>query len=292
MLQDSFAFRYVCKAFPIYKGMYWLDGTIDLSESWRTRIIITTDHPNALAGNLVCLFFFFFAYFKNKSFKIGIARVVLFLLAVSSVLCGSRTLVFLLIVISAIFYFFRLSNRTKVIVAIVVSLALFGGVQVYSKFMETFNQEGQGSSIELRLVQLAVSYTYFINSPIYGNGLHFIQKDILGSDAGPVKGDEDAKYFESLLFYLLINFGLVGLASYGVLILTLLIYFLRRKKKFIAASQGFLVTLALFAIMFLNGNSGNYFSHGLMLVGLCLGNCALDENSDSESAEKESVTSV
>lgn len=287
MLQDSVAFRYVCKAFPIYKGVYWLDGVIDLSESWRSRIIIVSDHPNALAGILISVFFFFFAFVDKNAPKIKNLHLILVMLGATSFLCGSRTLIFLIIAIVALYFFLRLGKLAKVVSATTLTLSLFLSAQAYDKFMETFNQEGQGSSIELRFVQLAVSYTYFMNSPIYGNGLHFIQRDILGTDSGPVKGDSEAKYFESLLFYLLINFGLVGLLSYMVLILTLLIYFMRRRKANIAASQGFLVTIALFAIMFLNGNSGNYFNCGLLLIGLCLGNCKAIELEESLNKEKQ-----
>ena len=292
MLHDSYAFRYICKAFPIYKGVYWLESAIDLSESWRTRIIVTTDHPNALAGLLVTLFFFFFAYIDKSAAKVKRLYIVLSLLGVCSILCGSRTLVFLLVAVTGLYFFMKLKKITKVIVVFAAAISLFLGVQAYSKFMETFNQEGQGSSIELRFVQLAVSYAYFMNSPIYGNGLHYIQKDILETDSGGGRGDEDAKFFESLLFYLLINFGMVGLASYMVLIFALLIYFLKRRRKFIEANQGFLVTVALFAILFLNGNSGNYFNCGLMIVGLCLGNCMLAENEDSSEEEKKDVNNA
>lgn len=105
--------------------------------------------------------------------------------------------------------------------------------QVLSIFSphDTRNALKSGSSLEMRTRQLEGSYEYFTQSPVVGNGYNFIGKE-LGSRRQFETGNLNKKMwgYESVIFRLLIERGIVGILAYVFLYGGLFIYMFRNLK--------------------------------------------------------------
>lgn len=271
-LQANYPFKYICSAFPIYNGVYNLSGMVNVSDSWRTRICITTDHPNALSPILITTFFLFLPKLKDPDFKKTQMVSILIIIAFTTFLCGSRTGMLTLVVLLGLWVLRKTPFIVQffVIVSLITSL-MFGA---YYYIIDQFEQEGQGSSLSMRQAQLLISLNYFMENPVAGNGLYFINKKILERNSSDrLVGDKDAKFFESYIFHQLINFGLTGILSYSIFILAVLSYFFRRRHQNETAIQGLFISLGLFIFLILNGQVGSAHHYGLALIGLFIGNC-------------------
>lgn len=75
-------------------------------------------------------------------------------------------------------------------------------------FFPDIGENMYGSTLEMRMLQFYASLKYFLQSPFFGNGLEFSRFLILN------KIESDIYNTESLIFILMINFGLVGIFAY------------------------------------------------------------------------------
>ena len=101
-----------------------------------------------------------------------------------------------------------------------------------------------GSTLAMRLVQLKLSIAYFLDSPILGNGLGFTRA-IISNNL-----QEELHNTESIIFTLLIEFGLVGTLSYFYFFFSQ--YLVVKKKLYYSVAKslviGFIVSYVLFAL--------------------------------------------
>jgi|SRR5574344_1827582 hypothetical protein len=283
-LGDNFIFRKICSAFPYYDGYYDLSGTITASRSYRSRIFISTIHPTALGAMLSCTFLFFVCVYKNLSWrkdkKLFIGLILFFLI----VLSGSRTALACSLFGLFLFLFQQIKVSSKILVLAFIGL----GLSVFSQtILDKFSVEGQGSSISLRQEQLLFSWVQFSKSPILGNGIKYTSKNIMERDTYNDRvTNTEIGGLESVVFYQLIDYGLVGLFLYCLLYLICFIYFFRRRS-FHFAQAGLIITICFFIFACLSGEMGGNNTFAYMLIGYCMGATYVHEKNELENSDKD-----
>lgn len=279
---DNFIFRIICKAFPIYDGYLSLDSIISLSRTYRTRIFISTVHPSTLGAVMCCMSLAYISQIKNidkSNFKKGILLVLMLSVLFLS---GSRTGLICFLFGSIILFFNRIAFTLKII-AFVSCVFIF--VYQINTFIEKFEQEGQGSSISMRQEQLIFSYMYFLKSPIYGNGVRYTSKNIMERDSYNDRVvDSSIGGLESVVFYQVIDYGLMGFSSYIILFLFIIRYFFKnRKKKY--ATTGLAITSSFLLFAIFSGEIGGNNVVAYLLIGYCMGISSLPKEENDEVKE-------
>ncbi|HVW15541.1 MAG TPA: O-antigen ligase family protein [Mucilaginibacter sp.] len=163
---------------------------------------------------------------------------LLILLLVNLVLVNSRTpLLALAFGFLVLFLWeFNLANKLRVGVLVIVlfsSLVFIPkGRQIvsaaFSALTSTEQSYEEGSSLDMRIGQLQASYDLFKKKPVTGNGLYYI-KETLGfsRDWNQSKSDKDLYGFESYVYELLIEQGLLGIIGNIFLFASLFIFFIK-----------------------------------------------------------------
>ncbi len=177
--------------------------------------------PHAIGFGVVCacLFFFFLIYSKTKK-RIGLFNFSLLAMTlVGVIISGSRTpllglgIMILPILINDSFLTLR---NVFVFLILIVSIYIFSGLYAYDMVMTLFDDSNNmvgGSSFEMRKTQFDYSIYYWLQKPVWGWGasaqvLEFGDKsEILGG--------------ESVWFTLMMKRGIVGMASYIFLYLSI-----------------------------------------------------------------------
>ncbi len=148
--------------------------------------------------------------------------------------------------------------------------------------LDTFSSKGsklEGSSVEMRNRQLDAALFIFSRNPITGNGIDYIVQNLgFASEAENRVSDNDFAGFESYLYKMLIEQGLIGIISQTLFILSIVIYLVSHairskstiRKQFAILNLAMLCCFLLF--IFGTGDLGTfkiYFSIlGINLKGL------------------------
>ena len=275
LLNANYPYKIVNSAFPMYEGLYDIQGNVGLGQSWRTRTCFTTKHPTAFGTLLTTLFLFYIPYDKNGIISKPKVLLVLTLLGINVVACGSRTALFCTAVGAALFIVDRFSLFAKIIVAIIIA---FSFSSIVAFMLENFQQSGRGrgSSLDFRTQQLLFSVMAIENSPIFGNGNKFTANYILEeNDNGAKRAQDDSGHdmggLESVVFTLLIDRGAIGLGTYYLLLLWMFIILFRRHKQYPEICQGFVMITAGTIFLTLSGTIGNSSSFLFLFTGFQLG---------------------
>lgn len=163
---------------------------------------------------------------------------VLFLLLINLFMVNSRTPFFAFLAGLAIYFIFGLELGKKIQILLVslffTSLAV-SSIPKVNEFVtdsfDTFSDKGsklEGSSVEQRNYQLGASLLIFNRSPITGNGFSYIEESLgFKSKADENASDSSFAGFESYLYKLLIEQGIVGMFVQLVFSIMLLVYTIR-----------------------------------------------------------------
>ena len=208
----------------------------------RTRVSSFFYHPMLFGLYLSIMgLFLSLEMLEKKTVFRGLPRFLiagLFVLVVLNLLLvNSRTaqLSFLLGLFLFLTGYFILQKKPGKIFLVAITFIAVIQIPVMSKTGERLidivysgGESVQGSSLEMRRIQLIESYMIFLKSPITGSGLQYINENL---------GWEDRKYgrintgglggFESFLFELLIEQGIVGLIGHVVLFALLAVFHLK-----------------------------------------------------------------
>ncbi len=265
---DNVFFRIICNAFPVYDGYLDLNNVLSMSRSYRTRIFITTQHPTVLGSMACCFILFLTTQIKNLEWTNNRKIVAFSSLGLILILSGSRSGLVCCLFCLLLMGVLKLPVALKIIT---IGALCFAVVFSVNKFVENFSEEGQGSSISMRQEQMLYSYLHFIKSPIVGNGVRYTSKNVMQRDSYNDRVvDTSIGGLESVVFYQLIDYGLLGLFSYFLLFVCGLFYFFR-KRKFEFASTGFFVMLSFLIFAILSGEIGGNNVLAYLLIGFCLG---------------------
>lgn len=161
--------------------------------------------------------------------------VLVVLLIINLFLANSRTPIFILFAGASIYilFSFDLIKKIKILIILVIisGFAISYVPYVSNLFIESTNvissdsdQYENGSSVSMRETQLAASLLLFSKNPIFGNGIDFITEDLgYASDENKRKTGNDLMGFESYVYKLLIEQGIVGITA-NLVLLFLLFY--------------------------------------------------------------------
>ena len=271
MLNDNIPYKLVCAAFPHYNGSFDLNSKVSLIEHWRLRTFFTTKHPTAFGMLLMTLFLFYLPYLKKELSEHKKILLVLLLLAVNIILCGSRTALVCALLGVALLVFDRVGPFIKFLVA---GIVIFSFSALISFMLDNFqtSHDGKGSSLDFRERQLVFTLLSISNSPILGNGNKFTSHVIFGEEtrASDSSGN-DLGGLESIIFSLLIDRGFFGLFSYYLLLLWMFALLFRYRNQLQGIRGGYAM-MASGAIFFtLSGTIGNSSSFLFLFTGLQLG---------------------
>lgn len=225
----------------------------------RIRIASTCFHPIAYGFICSVVFLLVFVY-KKTSWRM----LLLASLAASVLLCGSRTALVAFFCMMATYILLGLNVNEKIrIIASAVIIGILAIVfipPVNQKFSDVVNSiEGKeassGSSMEMREGQLDASVAIASQFPLTGGGFDYIQEGIgYGKDIDSSYWNEygDLYGFESYLYILIIERGLLGIMLELMVVLTLFIWFFKRRKfskKYSAIGISILISFLVFSLM-------------------------------------------
>ena len=286
VLKSNFIFPLICKAFPYYDGYYDLNSAVSAARTYRRRIFITTIHPTVLGSALCCSLMLLACRLKSLPWKRNMKVLACAAMMLLVVMSGSRTALVCSLIGLVVYGFMKSGIRVRLFA---VSAMVFVAMMLAPQVIEKFSVEGEGSSLSLREQQLLFSYMHFMKSPIYGNGVRYTSKYVMERDTYNDRVvDAEIGGLESVIFFKLIDYGLVGMACYVLLFLVALYYFFRRRHMEYGMA-GFLITITFFIFACLSGEIGGNNTFAYMLMGYCMGACRAKEIEDEEAESVDTV---
>jgi hypothetical protein len=232
-----------------------------LQGSGRFRVNSFVSHPiyyGYLCGIFLILSFYGF-YFSKELKKISLISMPL--LIINLILANSRTPLFAFAIGLLVFIVlaFKLMDKIKIVYLVTIMCFLIYNVPMVKERTESvvdiFKTGGgktSGSSLDMRTMQLLASYSEFLNKPIFGHGLYYIEEDMGWANIEEERtSDSDFQGFESYIYQLLIEQGLVGILTTIIIVLSIAIYYIKKRrisKEISALGLSILVMFLLFII--------------------------------------------
>jgi hypothetical protein len=171
-------------------------------------------------------------------------------------------------------------KKSSAIVKGIIIIALASGIYyVGNAFVESFSEEGRGSSLDMRQRNLLVCLISFAESPIYGHGFNYIVNIVERTDEG--RSVDGA--MESVFFNLMVEQGLLGLIAYLIFAGLCCFYFRKLHeydKDVSEIGEGVTICIVIFSLM--SGTLGNLHSMAYIVQGLCLGILCGKSNEEKE----------
>lgn len=204
----------------------------------RFRINSTASHPIYYGFLLGLLIIFNMAfYYRNRRFS-TITIFSLFLLMTNLLMTNSRTPILTFILGLITLSYFSLSLKKKLHNTLLLSLLLFASYSFIPLMQEKINDsldifktggtKTSGSNMELRYTQLLASLDQFNKSPVRGNGFSYIEENLGWSDKKKaIESETDFAGFESYIYQLLIEQGLIGIFISFIFFFSIYRYFIR-----------------------------------------------------------------
>lgn len=261
----------------------------------RFRAVSTFDHTfnYGYASSLLALFFF--ARYNTEDLKHGLLKVAFMFGLVGTVLCFSRIVLFAALFAFGVLILFSTRLTKKIAIAfsvLIIGFAAYATIPAFQKTMDntmdvfvTGGEEAGGSSIDMRLVQLAGAYGYFMQSPIIGNGYEYINKELGWGERNSALLDSDMYGFESVVFELMIEQGIIGLLYHLVLLFGLIRYFSRNlKNNKVLASLG-LSIVSLFFLFAVGTGALRSWPLTMLFLGMIIKTIVLSKNELNNSRE-------
>ena len=226
---------------------------------------------------LFALLFIFF-YFTQKKYFSSIHWIALGLSLLGIFICGSRTVIVAFAASISIFIFFLKSGKTKYTIiasGIILLVGLFLFVPAVTNIITvTINSilgrgDITGSSTDMRLDQLSGSLYYMLKNPIWGNGFKYIYIDLDWQNHTKIDGMAG---YESLLFVLMIERGLIGIITYGIFFVSIIFYFLKYCFKHIMEAVLGLSIIVLFLFFSLLTGALDAWLNTMVLCGYLIAN--------------------
>lgn len=219
----------------------------------RLRITSTWGHP--ISYGFVCGMFFYLLlpYWKeNKIMQLEI------LLAFNMLVSGSRTAFAAFILMGGMYVLLRYKVGKSLVVGVwtlvVCALLYFTVPLVQSKIdqlVATINGTDQtnGSSTDMRLDQTDAALFIFAQTPVYGHGLDYVQEQLMPNNQMYWQQGLHFYGFESYSYIILIERGILGVIIELVMWISMIVYALRKRKKFIQESA-YIISLLVGFIFF------------------------------------------
>ncbi|MRX68168.1 O-Antigen ligase [Flavobacterium resistens] len=211
----------------------------------RFRIASFAWHPiyyGFLLSNAILIVALVFMEKRMQIYSRFFYIIVLFLLSLNLFWTNSRTPLLALIMGLSFFYLFAVKAKSKIRIALVGVIAIVSIVSISPESLKlidesinTFTSKGsklEGSSLEMRQVQMAASVIIFNKSPYFGNGFNYISEDLgYSTEDDKRSSDIDFAGFESYIYKLLIEQGSIGIFANLFFFIYLFNYLFKMRKK-------------------------------------------------------------
>lgn len=220
-------------------------GILDFAHMYthRERFRISSLFTNPFDYGYVCLLINVIAIYLKQTNKIE--KYMFCILSICSffgiVFCNCRTIIIVYII--GISIYFILSSKLNsyitymLLFVIVYSIAYINipivekkTDQIVSVFVDSQGKYVKGSNLNMRATQLLGSIYFFKQNPIVGNGYDYIadglgwRKQQISGKTGKMAG------YESIIFILLIEKGIIGIISYLLFYGSILFYLIKNRK--------------------------------------------------------------
>jgi hypothetical protein len=181
---------------------------------------------------LMLIIFIFTAVKINKVQKVRYF-ILFILLIINLFLTNSRSPIFAALLSISIYILFSFGTLAKVKIFLIATIT-FGISYFYFPYVSNLITEStigistgsakyeNASSVSLRETQFAQSILIFNKNPIFGNGIDYITENLgYSSDENKRKSDTNFFGFESYVYKLIIEQGIVGIVANLVLLISL-----------------------------------------------------------------------
>lgn len=181
-------------------------------------------------GTVCC---FFLVFLLSCAFK-GIIKfnktvfVVSILLLISVFITGTRSVMAMTAVAlcATLPYFYKKPFYIALFVALIAAFVV-NNPEYINEIADSFinPEDAGGSSVQMRQYQLAAALSYYYNSPIFGNGIDFI--NIVKNQSSDILGAE------SIIFKTLVDRGAIGMVTLAFLYVNVIFVLIKRKYYFL-----------------------------------------------------------
>jgi len=217
-----------------------LMGSLEIDgDRFRASSTFSSSFNYGYVSSLLALFSF--SIYNSGSKRLKILSLIGIIGGLSgTVLCFSRTVFVATALAFATLILFSTTLTKKIVVTVVVIIT---GILVYNNIssaketidntIDLFVTGGTkvgGSSVEMRQTQLKGAYHYFLQNPIRGNGYNYIDNELGWGDQDNKQLDQDMYGFESIIYQLMIEQGIIGLITKLLLFISLIVFFLKKVK--------------------------------------------------------------
>lgn len=224
----------------VYETKSFSESYLNLSEQgYRFRISSFIAHPIAYGYVASILFLCIFSTLhklKRKFFSIS----VLFLLVINIFMTNSRTPLLSCIIGFLIYVLmvYNLKSKLKIFfITLIIGAFSYSTIPFFSEKIDnivdifaTGGVNADGSSLDMRVVQFGASYMEFSRSSILGNGFYYIEENLGWSNTNEERTSEsEFAGFESYVFNLLIEAGLIQIVIVIIFYLVLFRYFYKAR---------------------------------------------------------------
>ncbi len=272
-------------------------------KQFRFRAVSTFNHTfnYGYASSLLALYIF--TMFNIVSKKHGFLTKIAFLFGLTgAVLCFSRIVLLAVLLSFFVLIYFSTGFSKKIIISTAILFVGFLSYLIFSPFQKaidntfdifiTGGELAGGSSINMRIVQLFGAFRYFMQNPILGNGFEYINKELGWAERDRLLLDPDMYGFESIIYQLMIEQGILGLLYHLILLIALVAFFIRFLKKEKAYASLGLSIVSLFFIFSVGTGPLKAWPLTLLFLGMIMKYLVLSKsdktaiNSDVQNSSK------
>lgn len=228
--------------FNPYIALIEADNIFDFAHMYthRERFRISSLFSNPFDYGYTCLILNMITIYLKQMKIIGKWQFsILFLGSFWGILfCNCRTVVIVYVIGISIYYLVAVSLKRHMayfllfiifysITYISIPIVEHKTNQIVSAFTNFKGEDVKGSSLNLRTIQLTGSFLFFQKSPIVGNGYNYI-RDKLGWGKQKIsKQNRKMAGYESVIFKLLIERGIIGIVAYLLFYGSILFYLIK-----------------------------------------------------------------
>lgn len=239
------------------------DYLLGTSASRQQQISSVFFHPYMFSILLFFILLYLFTLLQNKEdgVKSSNKKIIIILIVLSFMnvyFAGSRTSY--VIILFGLFFVMFSSYKSLSKLVLVVPITIILALQVpqindmadsvLDVFSSGTTRKTEGSSLEMREQQFLISLKYLSDHPYFGNGIYSIIKKIgYTTELSKRTSDADAFGFESFIFVLLIEQGIIGLLIH----ILLFYHIIRYHVKNMARSVGVVKNFIRFNLIFIVG---------------------------------------
>lgn len=270
---------------------------VDIMEEYlfggRKRIMSTWSHP--IPYVFICAVMFYLLVRMKSVWKYPALLCATFTI----IFGGTRTALLSWVFMGAIILALGMSLKkysTFLVSLLVIVVPLIAFVpEAQDKFSDLYYSmigdenkvQSEGSSMEMRDAQMAGAIAITSQFPLTGGGIDYIQEQLIRGDIKTSNfTDENMLGFESYLYSLMIERGILGMVLEAFMLLSLVFFFIKHRKGKMDAAYGIAFTLGFYLFAIITG-AMNAWMFPMLYAGACAWRCVSEEEPSEVKARGE-----